>query len=363
MANHSPFPIISVEGDARQRGCQYGSQCKKLIEEALSLYRKSFKVDSNLDWDPTLKLGRKFIPFIEEYDPMGMEEMRGIAEGSGRTLDEILLLNVRTELSLLAQAGGLEEGCTAVAATPDATASKHLLLAQNWDWKPSTQRITVILKEEQKDGPNVVQLVEAGRIGEIGFNSAGIGVLANVLTSDKWRLGVPMHIILHKILNAEGWSDAMLAVLAVKRASAGNYLIGYVGGEAVDIEAAPEDYNVIWPDGGIITHANHFAVANPNIRDLMAPTHPWSLTHEYRAAKLMAKERGNISVAVIQRILRDHLDKPYSVCRHPDTRLDESLRTQTNAAIIIDLNEKTLCIAKGPPCENEFVTLTFEDIM
>lgn len=274
-------------------------------------------------------------------------------------------------MSLLSQAGGLEEGCTGVASTPDATASKHLLIAQNWDWKACTQRIAVILKEKQNEGPNIVQLVEAGIIGKIGYNSAGIGVLANVLISDSWRLGVPMQIILHKILNAEGWADAMLAVLAAKRSSAGNYLIGYAGGEAlgdyvgeaVNIEAAPKDYNVIWPDDGILTHANHFAVANPNIRDLMAPTHPWSLTHGYRVAKLIAKERVNISVAVIQRILRDHLDKPYFVCRHPDKRLDEKLWTQTNASIIMDFNEKTLHLAKGPPCENEYVTISFGDIM
>jgi len=96
MTNQSPFPIISVEGDACEWGRQYGSQCNKLIKESLNLYHKSFKVDSNLDWEAALELGRKFIPFIEEYDPMGMEEMQGIAEGSGRTLDEILLLNVRT---------------------------------------------------------------------------------------------------------------------------------------------------------------------------------------------------------------------------------------------------------------------------
>jgi len=367
MMNQVPFPVISVEGSAYERGCQYGSQCKKLIEEALGIYRRIFKAEANLDWEPALELARKFIPSVEQYYPSSMEEMRGIAEGAEQSFDNILALNVRTELMLLGGTGGIEE-CTTLATTPEVTLSGHMLMAQNWDMKPAASEVTVVLKEKQKDGPNVVQIVEAGIIGKMGFNSAGVCVLANIMVSDGWHLGVPMQIILRKVINQDNLVDAIEAVLAAKRGSSGNYLIGYAGSEgseAVDIEAAPDHYNVIWPDSGIIAHANHFSVTNPNIKDLLPPLDPGSLNRERRATKLLTKECGHIDTGIMKKILRDHFDKKGSgsICCHKDPHLDESLQWMTNASFVIDLNKKTMDIAKGPPCENEYVTLKFEDIM
>jgi len=367
MINQVPFPVISVEGDAYERGYQYGSQCEKLIEEALGIYRRIFKAESNLDWESALELARKFTSFIEEYDPSSMEEMRGIAEGAEQSFDNILALNVRTELMLLGGTGGIEE-CTTLAATPEATLSGHMLVAQNWDMKPAAAKVTVMLKEKQKNGPNIIQIVEAGIVGKMGFNSAGVCVLANIMVSDGWHLGVPMQIILRKIMSQESLVDAMGAVLTAKRGSSGNYLIGYSGGEgseAVDIETAPDYYNVIWPNSGIIAHANHFSVTNSNIKDLLPPLDPGSLNRERRATKLLTKECGHIDMDVMKKVLRDHFDKkgPGSICCHIDPHLDEALQWLTNASFVIDLNKKTMDVAKGPPCENEYVTLNFEDIM
>lgn len=127
-----PFPIISVEGDAHEIGYQYGSQCKKLIEEAIGVYRKLFKTVVGLEWEAAISSARKFTPSIEEYDPAGMEEMRGVAKGSGQAFDNILTLNLRYELVWLKGAGGLGE-CTALAVTPEASSPRRMLMAENWD--------------------------------------------------------------------------------------------------------------------------------------------------------------------------------------------------------------------------------------
>ena len=362
MTNHSPFPVISVEGDPYECGYQHGSQCKQLIEHALSVFRKLFKANLNLDWEQALEKGRKFASPIEEYDPASIEEMKGIAEGAGRAFDEILVLHITNELHrerLVAQA----EGCTTIAATPEATISKHTLVGKNLDQKPATQELAVILKKKRNRGPNCVALTRAGLLTRDGFNSAGICVCANGLGSDRWRVGVPLEIVLNKVISAESLSDAISAIISAKRASSNNYMIGHSGGEAICIEAAPYDYNTIWADGGILAHSNHFTVANPNIKDLMPALLPNTLTRLHRATKLLIQERGNISVGVFKKILRDHFDKPFSICTHPDVRVAENLQFQTNASVIIDLNEKTMAVALGPPCENEYVTLTFEDIM
>jgi len=367
MNKQLPFPIILVAGDAYQRGYQYGSQCKKLIAEAVNTYHKIFNAKPNMSWQKALRLAAKFTSAIEEYDPLATDEMRGIAEGAEQAFAHILALNTRYEFLFLAVAEEFKE-CTTLAAMPEATSSRHLLMAENWDLPSTIQKLAVILKEKQKDGPDIVQITEAGVISKHGFNSAGICILGNALVSDGWHFGVPKQIIVRRILNQESLADAIKVVLAAKRASSGNYMIGYTGddgSDVVDIEAAPDYYNIIWPDNGILAHANHFSVTNPNIKDLFPPLDPGSLNREHRATKLLANERGNITVDVIKRILRDHFDRKgsSSICCHVDPHLDESLQWLTIASFVIDLDNKTLDIAKGPPCENKYVALTFDDIM
>lgn len=368
MTNHSPFPIISVEGNAHERGCQYGSQAKTLVEESLSVYRRKFECFSNRDWDECLREGEKFIPFIEEYDPEIMEEIAGIAEGSGRTIEEIVTLNARSELvgaqrwiAQIAKVKGLE-GCTTLAATSEATLSKHMFMAQNWDYWLSTQKLNVILKIKQKGKPNIVQVAEAGLVAKVGFNSAGIGLCANGSHSDKWGIGVPFQVILRGILNARSMADAILAILRAKRASSCFYLIGR-DGEAIDIEAAPNDYNYIFPDNGTIAHSNHFLIANPNIKDFLPSSSGSTLFRQYRMKKLLNKKCGDITIDTIKEIQRDHFDKPHSICAHVDKQLAQEHQAQTNFSLIMDLNNKTLHIALGPPCENEYTTLDFADFL
>ena len=238
-----------------------------------------------------------------------------------------------------------------------------MLIGQNWDWYHAAQKTCIILKKRKKGKPNCVTFLEAGLLGKGGMNSAGLGFLENALVSDKMCIGVPVIITANKVLGAESLVEAMEMLLSAKVASSVNRLIATADGECVSIELDPRDYNVIFPDGGIITHTNHFTVFNQNIKDIMPTTSPHTLTRLYRATKLLSLEQGDITLETFKRIFRDHLGKPNSVCRHPDERLTEESRRQTNASIFIDLNEKAFYIAKGPPCENEYVELDLEDIL
>ena len=368
MGNQPPFPVLTVEGSPYEQGYQQGSQFKKLIGESLDIYHAIFKYGTNLKWDQVLELSKKFVPFIEEYDPDAMEEMQGIAKGVGIALENIITLNARSELTFLAMSGGItkdsaEGECTSLAATPEATKNKHMLLGQNWDWYCSTRATSIILKKKKKNKPNCVTFLEAGLLGKSGMNSAGMGFIENALISDKVQLGVPVILTANKILSATNLVEAMEMLLSPKVASSVSRLAATVDGECVDIELHPEERNVIFPEGGIITHTNHFTVYKPNIKDIFSIKYPHTLTRLYRANQLLAPERGNITLETFKNIFRDHIGKPNSICRHPDERLIEGQRRQTNASLLMDLNEKTFFIAKGPPCEHEYFALDVKDII
>jgi isopenicillin-N N-acyltransferase-like protein len=54
----------------------------------------------------------------------------------------------------------------------------------------------------------------------------------------------------------------------------------------------------------------------------------------------------------------DHLGAPFAICRHPDPGQPEAKRTMTVGAVLIDLEARTMHVANGPPCTNDYVAFT-----
>ena len=72
-----------------------------------------------------LEHAEKFEQHAKEAWPAFHEEMRGIADGSGNQLLDIVALNVRTEINF----GLFSDGCTSLSWNTE----KRAYLAQNWD--------------------------------------------------------------------------------------------------------------------------------------------------------------------------------------------------------------------------------------
>jgi isopenicillin-N N-acyltransferase-like protein len=329
-----------------------------MIDRVVDFYRWIFGIKSKLSWEQSLAKAAEFVPYLKEYDNDILEEIEGIARGAHRPLEDIVALNVRTELLFLlaAKTGGAKDGCTAVAAVPPA--AEHTLLAQNWDWYSQVQDCCVILEEKPKGRPEILQVVEAGIIAKAGWNSAGIGLCTNTLVTTGWRVGVPYHAILWRILKSASMAEAIGAVSEPQRAAAANYLIGHEGGEAVNLEVAPKSANVIFPDKGIIYHANHCKAAHADITDLAPSIWPDSIMRDSRAGKILQQHNGRIDTASIQQLLKDHSDKSNSICTHTEANSPPHQQYQTNLSLIMNLTAKKFLLAKGPPCEHNYVALT-----
>lgn len=67
----------------------------------------------------------EFEPVIRRKWPAYLDEMRGIADGAGVELADVLALNVRTEIAF----GLFTDGCTMLAWHSEQSA----FIAQNWD--------------------------------------------------------------------------------------------------------------------------------------------------------------------------------------------------------------------------------------
>jgi isopenicillin-N N-acyltransferase-like protein len=349
------YPVISIKGTPYELGYQHGSLARQRIENCISVYRKVFEA-RGLGWRQVLRAAQEYDCAIREYDADMWEEVKGIAAGAERELAEIVALNARADL--LNRTGGIAPECTAVAVTSDVTASNHTLIGQNADMRPGATNSAVILKVEQDGKPDIATFVEAGMIALVGFNSAGLGEVGNLLVSAgvEGRLGVPHPFIRRALLNAETMSEAVGAVLHARRASSSNYMIAHRDGMAIDLEATADDVFYAYGEGGILVHANHFTVAGSSVKDLGKIRSVSTLLRDQRVKERLDNVRGSIDVPDIQEAFRDHFSYPYSVCRHYVGGRDED-DLETTTSIIMDLNEQVMYFTEGPPCEREYKTV------
>ena len=349
------FPFYKVEGDPYEVGFQHGQLAKERIQKGLDIYRQAFLEMANIQWNKAIEKGRAFLPIIRDYDQEAIDEVRGIAEGANCQMEEIIALNSRTELMFLTE--NLPEGCTSVSVLPEASCNGHTVLGQNWDWKTECLESAILLQIERKNKLRTLCLIEAGAVGGIGMNSGGIGVLGNFLETDRDRkqIGVPLRFIRRRILSSGNLADAMKALVTAKRTSSSNCLFGSKQGVAIDIEAAPENFYVVYPEKGLLVHANHF-LSQIRETDTARIRFPDTLYRDWRMKQLLEPKRGKIALTDLQESFTDHMGHPRSICRHLDPESKKADRIQTVGSIIMDLNEGDIRFAAGCPCKTGYKT-------
>ena len=363
MTSH-PVPLISVKGKPFDCGLQHGEKLRKQIRRSVDLYFDLWQGLWGARRDRVVEWCRSLIPIIGEYDADILEELRGVAKGADLSLEEIIALNARYEL---VWAPGVEpenwrDGCTSMAVLPQATQNGHTFLAQNWDYKPRFREMCIILEIEQENKPNIVMHTEVGMIGFKGMNSSGIGLCVNALASkrDKFEPRLPYLIMMRGILNSDSYSQALKTVADNRLAVSGNVIIAHRDGEAVDMEMTPDSVGLIHPEKGIITHSNHFLSFQDgqDFTDIMKSAIPDTVDRLCQARQFLESHTGNIDVQSLQELLRDHSGLPNAICRHVDNQCDELKQMETLCSIIMNLENKTIFLTEGQPCQSEYYKLS-----
>ena len=353
------FPMISAAGSGREIGKQVGEKAKKQIEHNLKAYEQLFEAQAGISWETARKRASDIIPVILEYDQEIMEEIRGISEGSGSLLEDIVALNARSEIILK------PDGCTSLGAVSPATANGDVILGQNWDWGELLKDGLIVLDIKQVNGPDILMVTEAGIVGKIGMNSSGLGVCLNLMgTAKNKEDGVPVHVVLRGILNSKNISQAVGQVNRKDRGVAANFLLAHREGETMDVEASSEDYEVIYPESGAISHANHFiGERKVNIKDYGRLLYPDSHLRQGRSEKLLNSCLGNINEDTFKNIFSDHSGYPDSICRHGELYPVEDGRpraSNTVFSIIMNLSRGLIKVAGGQPCTFPYNTISFK---
>ena len=356
-------PLVAVEGTYAEMGHELGSRTRDMVEQSLHTYLRRFRDDAGLTDTDVLRWGATYLDIARSYDSRIADMLTGLANGAGQRVEHITALNARTEM--LYGTGYRDEGCTSISVLPRHTADGHTLLAQNWDWHPEQGPVTFLLATRDTDGFTVLTLAEAGMLAKSGLNSAGLGVCANLLVSDRdaGGHGVPYHYLLRGVLQSPRMSVALRKALDVPRISSGNLLLADAGGESIDLELAPGIFGHLLPTDGLLTHSNHFASGIP-IGDKKAATSALTLLRPVRARHLLedAAAARAVTLADIVAALRDHYSFPDSVCRHVDPDVPAGERTSSVYSVLMDLTTRTLYIAAQHPCENPYARWQLDEL-
>jgi isopenicillin-N N-acyltransferase like protein len=365
------FPRVRVEGTPRERGRSYGEQARDRVRRSVEAYREVFAAFTGWDRHQVVEHARGYAAPIERFDPSYLEEIRGIAEGAALDEADVLAINVRTEVMFAAKARDAARRrvgeCSAFAVTPARSSNGHTLIGQNWDWLLHSADTLVTLEAQQDDRPDFVTVVEAGLLAKTGMNSSGIGLVTNALVSnaDEGVPGVPYHVALRAILDAETISDALSVLQRGLRSSSANYLIAHADGLAVDIEAAPGDLDALFlefPSDGVLLHTNHFTserFAGVDIGPWVMPDSP------FRLQRLREQARPDHVLALddFRTALSDHANHPSGVCCHPDRRREPLEQAETVASVLMDLDAKRMWVADGRPCTAPYEELDYSSFL
>ena len=366
-----PIRVIEVNGTPDERGKQYGEQASDLIAEAVEYYQEAFFKQVGMTWEGVCDYVAQWYPLIDSVCPELLTELRGIAAGSGRGINEILALNVRGEFiydlaaSRSARARNEDEesadGCTSFFLTGTASgAAGHSLIGQNWDWRHSTRDQTLILRIVQDPLPTIIMQLEAGQIGRHGANSAGIGLNANGLGGRFGsEIGMPQTFIRRLVLNQLSVSDAVKVLVNTRPHISSNALLGHRAGYAIDLETTPEGVGWVYPEQGLLVHANHYQAELPTrLAGRYRPISADSLVRLPRAqSRLASVAQAKDSVeatAMVHSAMSDHLGFPDSLCAHPDDRREDYRQWSTLLSSCVDLTNGEYRIAEGTPCENGY---------
>jgi len=357
------FPFYRLTGTHRAIGRQFGEACVGLIHthrEAATARRRQCDGVSSAQ---TLRAAARFRDYVIEYAPFFDEEIQGVAEGAGLSLDDAYLLQLRAELSSPSVLRAFAETaeCTTFAALAEATSDGVPLVGQNADLPALYQGIGVVLEIVPDDMPAVLMLTPAGQVSYIGINDCGLGIFANFLTCDDWRVGFPRYLLSRLGLTCETADDAIAAMRAVPRASSRNMLLLDAHGVAADLETTPLRDARLDPANGLLAHSNHYVAEA--LHDAERVTGAQLANSRIRLARmnaLLAERRGQLNAEVMETLMRDRADYPDALCRMPGDNADSDIITF--ASVIAAPTRGEMRVAVGPPNTHPYRRYAFTGV-
>jgi isopenicillin-N N-acyltransferase-like protein len=344
---------VELRGTPRERGRAHGEALRERIAAVREQWRESLTARFGVrphSFIETFLAETRFVDAMRRWTPALLEETEGIAEGSGRPLDETLAFQFMDEewwfgARRYRRAAAAANGCSVVAIRGRDGCPP--VLAQNMDLHGFLDGGQAVIRVRGNgEEPDATILTIAGMIALCGANDLGVGVVVNTL----WQLpgaadGLPVACVARSILSKRNLSEPREWIQSVRHASGQHYMIGDPGGfasfEASGVRVAEAPWSASSPS---CVHTNH-----PLTGGKAAPGNPAEENSRARYATLCEIAAGKaLTVEQVKSALAERSGPhPISVRRSAEN----PAATMTFASIVMELKRPpAIQIAGGPPC-------------
>lgn len=355
------FPFYRFSGSHREIGQQYGEACRELIIEHRDKALDRLLHKSNLSQSDVVERTMWYRPWVEHAAPFFCEELIGLAEGAGISEAEAWLLQLRAEVAIVAEDEAGDE-CTSFAVQPEATSDGIGLVGQNADLPQFYRDIAIVAEMQFEDIPNILMLLPAGQLSYLGINDAGMGVSANFLTCDGWRVGFPRYFFSRLALTKRTVEEAATLIENLHRASSRNLMLLDGKGDALNLETSVTESARLYPTNGLIAHANNYQTHEMQHAERSKGVGLTNSMGRHASMRSMLEARhGELNAEVMKEILCDRTDPMACVNRHPGDIAE--LDSMTFASLILQPSLGKMDVAVGPPDQHQYQTYAFEAVV
>jgi isopenicillin-N N-acyltransferase-like protein len=249
--------VLTLEGTSpRGFGGQHGAACRDDIHALYAIRLRLMLERTDLgDERHVLALAHHHLPILQTFSPALLEELEGIAEGSGLSPEQLVLLNHYTDLRDLGlndlralEGGGDPGGCSALFVDDPATGAR--VLGQTWDMHGSATPYALVLRVPGGPGGpgtagETVVFTVTGCLGMTGMTSWGTALTINNLNSLDATLGVVWPALVRGALQERN-ARAMLALAQQSPIGSGRHYIFADGEEIFGMETSGTKKKIIF---------------------------------------------------------------------------------------------------------------------
>lgn len=372
---------VCIEGSPFNRGMIHGENLHAEIRELIGLWKKNIQRNTGMaaeDFITKFLNHTSYKTAVEQYTPDLLEEVKGIAEGSGIDFDTIFAFQLLDELIL--NAGDVVAHCSSVGVNK--TENKPTLIGQNWDIESYIHGFQTVLhvKEEISDLESFV-FTYAGLIAAFGVNNKGVGICLNSLPILHYeKKGLPVAYVIRGVLENLTMEGAIRFIDEIEHASPQNYIIGD-SEKIVDVECSSGKvvHFSIKDSPGIVYHTNHPLVNDDydfKYLTLLKEREEGVKSNKsyHKAVEYLEKDSGTrfsnlqnrlgnfsageITVDRIKSTLSSHDSPEYPICMD----LGEETKLATIVSTVMELSDAPVFhVAFGPPDVTPFKAYKFSD--
>ena len=325
------FEELTVSGSASQRGAAIGECFRLEIANNCDFYEQQFYPLGGVSKGDVASMSARVESIISAFNPNLSLEIRAMAEAANIAPWRLFALNARTEIL---NALSTQE-CTSL------YASTSSVLAQTWDWVDVIETGTVLIRHEPDSDLKFITLTEAGIVGKIGFNSCGLGVCLNILSSPHRLSGLPIHITARAALETTRFADIPRLLQNAGAGKASHLLIADDRGNGISAEWTGQEIHYSEAKTGGYCHSNHYIAGS-----IESPpaANGNSVERLCNAQQFLAENKGANAESIFRFLKTDsEINNDYTPLEH-----FHGLNIGTVATIAMDLPNRSMTIARGP---------------